>query len=344
MRKLMSVPLTLAGAAAAGLAYAHKVEPNLFRLRRYEVPVLPRGVRPLRILQVSDIHMIPGQYRKVRWLRSLAALEPDFVVNTGDNLSHPDGIGSVLDALEPLMERPGVFVMGSNDYLAAKPMNPAKYLRGGDPSKRTRGQGPMNDWRRLRDGFLKAGWLDLTNRSDRLTLPGASGPVIGLVGVDDPHIRRDDYPAAAAQLVDAGTAATGPAGPKTTPGAAAAPTSPRGHGATVTSGAVTAVRVLPDTDLTLGVVHAPYRRVLDAMSADGLPLILAGHTHGGQLRLPLFGALVTNCDLDRRRASGLSTYGDSHLHVSAGCGTSRYAQVRFCCPPEATLLTLTPHS
>jgi predicted MPP superfamily phosphohydrolase len=319
MRKLVTVPLSLAGAAAAGLTYAHKVEPNLFRLRRYEVPVLPRGVRPFRILQVSDIHMIPEQYRKVRWLRSLAALEPDFVVNTGDNLSHPDGIGSVLDALEPLMELPGAFVMGSNDYLAAKPLNPTKYLRGGDPSKRTRGKGPANDWQKLRDGFSKAGWLDLTNRADRLTLPGAAGPVVGLVGVDDPHIRRDDYASASADLTDA--AGSGSA-----------------------SGTHSAARTLSGTDLTLGIVHAPYRRVLDAMSADGLPLILAGHTHGGQLRLPLYGALVTNCDLDRRRAAGLSTYAESHLHVSAGCGTSRFAQIRFCCPPEATLLTLTPRS
>lgn len=321
MRKLVTDPLSLVGAAAAGLTYAHKVEPNLFRLRRYEVPVLPRGVRPFRILQVADIHMIPEQYRKVRWLRSLAALEPDFVVNTGDNLSHPDGIGSVLDALEPLMELPGAFVMGSNDYLAAKPFSPTKYLRGGDPSKRTRGTGPTNDWQKLRDGFSKAGWLDLTNRTDRLTLPGAAGPVVGLVGVDDPHIRRDDYATAAADL-------------KT-------PTDTQ-EGAT--SGTHSAARTLPGTDVTLGVVHAPYRRVLDAMSADGLPLILAGHTHGGQLRLPLYGALVTNCDLDRRRAAGLSTYAESHLHVSAGCGTSRFAQVRFCCPPEATLLTLTPRS
>ena len=349
MRKLVTLPLTLAGAAAAGLAYAHKVEPAIFRLRRYEVPVLPRGVRPLRILQVSDIHMIPEQYRKVRWLRSLAALEPDFVVNTGDNLSHPDGIGSVLDALEPLMELPGVFVMGSNDYLAAKPLNPTKYLRRGDPSERTRGQGPLNDWQQLRDGFLKAGWLDLTNRSDCLTLPGASGPVIGLVGVDDPHIRRDDYAAAGAELVAAGRGSAGSAsgggGTSSTNGTGGTASGPAPSKASNQAlGTHSAARTLPDTDITLGVVHAPYRRVLDAMSADGLPLILAGHTHGGQLRLPLFGALVTNCDLDRHRASGLSTYGDSHLHVSAGCGTSRYAQVRFCCPPEATLLTLTPHS
>ena len=112
-------------------------------------------------------------------------------------------------------------------------------------------------------------------------------------------------------------------------------------------------------DLTLGVLHAPYQRVLDAMVRDGARLMIAGHTHGGQLCLPGYGALVTNCDLDRHRAKGLSRWwagagldprsalrpAPSHaawLHVSAGLGTSPYAPVRFACPPEATLLTLMP--
>lgn len=77
------------------------------------------------------------------------------------------------------------------------------------------------------------------------------------------------------------------------------------------------------------------------MTGDGANLVLAGHTHGGQLRLPGVGALVTNCDLDRARARGLSRHGTAHLHVSAGLGTSPYAPIRFACPPEATLLTLT---
>ena len=94
-------------------------------------------------------------------------------------------------------------------------------------------------------------------------------------------------------------------------------------------------------DLTLGVTHAPYLRVLDAMTADGADLVLAGHTHGGQLRVPGVGALVTNCDLPRAQAKGLSQYGDAALHVSAGLGTSPYAPFRFACRPEATLLTLT---
>ena len=85
----------------------------------------------------------------------------------------------------------------------------------------------------------------------------------------------------------------------------------------------------------------PTLRVLDAMAADNAQLILAGHTHGGQLRVPGYGALVTNCDLDPKRARGLSQHRSSALHVSAGLGCSRYAPFRFACPPEATLITLT---
>jgi predicted MPP superfamily phosphohydrolase len=97
----------------------------------------------------------------------------------------------------------------------------------------------------------------------------------------------------------------------------------------------------PNADLRLGLVHAPEPRVLDRFATDGYDLVLCGHTHGGQLRIPFYGALVTNCGIDRQRARWLSRYGDRMwLHVSAGLGTSPYAPIRFACPPEATLLTL----
>lgn len=99
----------------------------------------------------------------------------------------------------------------------------------------------------------------------------------------------------------------------------------------------------PAADVTIGVVHAPYVRALGSLREDGAQLILAGHTHGGQVCVPGYGALVTNCDLDTRRAKGLSRWPDAHgpwLHVSAGLGTSPYAPVRFACRPEATILTL----
>jgi predicted MPP superfamily phosphohydrolase len=92
--------------------------------------------------------------------------------------------------------------------------------------------------------------------------------------------------------------------------------------------------------LRLGVVHSPYRRALDAFERNGYGLLLAGHTHGGQVRLPGVGALVTNCDLPRGQVRGLSRWGSSWLHVSAGLGTSKYAPFRFACRPEASLLTV----
>jgi uncharacterized protein len=278
--------------AAGGLAYSAGYEVRSFRLRQVTVPVLPAGQAPLRVLQVTDLHMTPGQRRKQEWVRDLAALEPDLVVDTGDNLAHVEAVPAVLRALEPLLERPGAFVFGSNDFYGPVPKNPARYLK---PDDGRRATGKPLPWHDLRDAMREAGWADLTNA--RATVK-ANHREIELVGVDDPHVRRDRYDQVA-----------GPA----------------------TAGA----------DLTLGVVHAPYHRVVDRMAADGFPLVLAGHTHGGQLRVPYYGALVSNCDLDPRRARGLSRHSDSTLlHVSAGLGTSPYTPFRFACPPEATLLTL----
>lgn len=307
----MTTPLPVRLAAygattgAAALAWATLVEPRMFALRRYALPVLPRGSRPLRVLQVSDIHMVPGQRAKQEWIRSLAGLEPDLVVNTGDNLSHLEAVPPALEALAPLLERPGVFVMGSNDYFAPTPRNPARYLT------RNHAAAPLGrttlPTEELRAGMADRGWVDLDNARTTMAMEASR---IDLVGVDDPHIARDDYASVSA-----------PAD--------------------------------PDAALTIGVLHAPYQRVLDAMTADRAGLLLAGHTHGGQLCVPGFGAIVTNCDLDRGRAKGVSRWWTgagsgrqqpsdaAWLHVSAGLGASRFAPVRFACRPEATLMTLT---
>ncbi|MFE3069275.1 metallophosphoesterase [Streptomyces sp. NPDC059247] len=309
MRARYGIPLKitagLTATAAAGIVYAAGVEARSFRLRRVTVPVLPPGMSDLRVLQVSDIHMVSGQRKKRAWLQSLAGLRPDFVVNTGDNLSDPEAVPELLDALGPLMEFPGVYVFGSNDYYGPRLRNPALYLMEKVQGRHgLNGNKPVvgavhNPWEGIRDAFDAAGWANLTNTRGRLKLPQAD---LAFTGLDDPHIKRDRY-----------ERVTG--GPD------------------------------PDADFTMGVVHAPYLRALDAFTADGYELLLAGHTHGGQLCIPFYGALVTNCDLDTDRVKGLSTHTaggrTSYLHVSAGCGTSRYTPVRFACPPEVTLLTLT---
>jgi len=294
--------LATAAIGAAGLAYA-RWEAEHFTLRRATIPLLAQGQDPIRILHLSDLHLVPGQIRKQAWVRSLRELNPDLVVATGDFMSHADAVPHVLDTLDPLSDVPSAFVLGSNDYFAPKPINPAKYLKGPSQLQPNR---PMLPWPDLVAGLVDLGWVDLTHRGELLKVDGR---LVELRGVDDPHISRDRY-----ELV-AGPYAGG-------------------------------------ADLALGVVHAPYLRVLDGFAADGTDLIIAGHTHGGQLRLPFVGTLVTNCDLDRKRARGVSSHevpgraGEpprrSAMHVSAGLGTSPYAPFRFNCPPEASLLTLVP--
>jgi uncharacterized protein len=221
----------------------------------------------------------------------LAELEPDLVVNTGDNLAHQGAVPTALAALGPLLDRPGLFVFGSNDYFGPSPKNPTNYLF--KTSHRVTGE-PL-PWQDLRAAFTERGWLDMTHTRREIEV---KGQLVAVAGVDDPHLSRDRYDTIA-----------GPASPA--------------------------------ANLTLGMTHAPYTRVLDRFAADGYQLVLAGHTHGGQLCLPFKGALVTNCDLDPSRAKGPSRWGaHMQLHVSAGLGTSPYAPYRFCCRPEATLLTL----
>ena len=297
MHPWVRVGTAVAAAAGSTLAYSAGYEVRAFRLRRATVPCLPPGSSSLRVLHVSDLHLTPPQARKRDWVRALARLRPDLVINTGDNLSHPASVPYVVEAFEPLLDVPGAFVFGSNDYWGPVRKNPLRYFLANGGRKRF--HGPPLPWEGLRDQLTSAGWLDLTNARGQLTVDGSW---LAFAGVDDPHLRYDRLEAVRGEA-DA------------------------------------------TAHLRLGVTHAPYRRVLDAFTADGYDIVLAGHTHGGQLRVPGYGALVTNCDLDRRRARGLHRHTaggrTSWLHVSAGLGTSPYAPYRFCCPPEATLLTLT---
>ncbi|GAC67637.1 metallophosphoesterase [Gordonia soli] len=284
-----------AGAAAAGLFYSTVIERNAFTLRHSTLPVLEPGATPLRVLHISDLHMTPNQHLKQAWVSELEALEPDLVINTGDNLAHPQAVPSVIQSLGGLLSRPGLFVFGSNDYFGPTAKNPLKYF---DKNHERRHGEPL-PWQDLRAAFTERGWLDATHTVRELEVAGVR---VVAAGVDDPHLQRDRY--------------------ETVEG-----------------------RPNPLAHLRLGLTHSPEPRVLDRFAADGYDLTLAGHTHGGQLCLPFFGALVTNCELDRSRVKGVSNWGSTmKLHVSAGLGTSPYAPARFCCRPEASLLTLTPVS
>jgi predicted MPP superfamily phosphohydrolase len=298
--------IALGAVGAAGVAAATwgiGIERYLFTLRHATARSLPAGSRPLRILHVSDAHMAPWQHRKQRWLASLAQLRPDLVVNTGDNLGHERGLEGVRAAFAPFAGVPGVFVHGSNDVHAPSPRNPFRYFMG--PSARVP-TAPKLDTAAM-DAFFtdELGWTDLNNTAATLTVAGSR---IDLFGVDDAHRDWDDLEALPSAIDALG---------------------PRSADVPV-----------------LGVTHAPYQRVLNAFTDLGADAILGGHTHGGQVCIPGFGAVVANCDIPLKQAKGLSSWSHAGrtvpLNVSAGCGHSIYAPVRFACRPEATLLTLLP--
>jgi len=184
---LLKVAAAVAAVGGAGLAYAAGIEVRSFTIREVEIPCLPPGARPIRVLHVSDLHLTPSQGRKRAWLRSLARLEPDLVVNTGDNLAHLDAVPPLLAGFGPLLEVPGVFVFGSNDYYEPTPRNPLWYLTADDGGRITHTPRlPIED---LRAAFTTHGWLDLNNAGGRLEVLGSR---LAFAGVDDPHLRLDD--------------------------------------------------------------------------------------------------------------------------------------------------------
>jgi predicted MPP superfamily phosphohydrolase len=282
-------------AGAATLAYGGLIERNAYTLRRFDVPVLSPGSAPIRLLHVSDLHITPAQRRKHEWIRGLAELKPDVVINTGDTISAPDAVPAVLHALEPLLAFPGAFVPGNNDYHAPRPKNPVRYFI----PETNRVLGDPLPWPELAGAMTAAGWLDLTHV--RATLPVGDAQ-LALAGTDDPHLRRARYHRIAGKAD-------------------------------------------PSATVRIGVTHSPEPALLRSFAIDGYDLVLAGHTHGGQIRVPFGPAIVTNCGIDVHRARWLHRWDERmFFHICAGLGTNPYAPVRVACRPEASLLTLVPRT
>jgi uncharacterized protein len=297
------------GALALGaLAYGALVERERFTLRRETLPLLDPGSEPIRLLHLSDIHLAPWHGSTIAWIRQLRDVDPHVVVGTGDFLGHPEGLSPLTEALIPLAGIPGVVTHGSNDRVAPRFKNPLSYvLKPSTPDDHTRGT-PM-DFEGLQALYSRLGWSDIDNGVHRLEVQGST---LEWVGVGDAHYGLDDLGALPGAVDEAREDIEG--------------TSTRGSA------------------VTLGVTHAPYRRVLNALVTQGARAIFAGHTHGGQVCLPGGRALTTNSDLPTSMASGVHTWThqgkSAQLQVSAGLGTSIYAPIRLFCPPEAVLITL----
>ena len=269
--------------------------PMAYKVRSETLSILPPGSPEIRILHFSDLHLTPRRKTEISDIKTFASLKPDLVIGTGDFLAHRNAVPVVLDALSELLEIPGLYVFGSNDYYEPTFKNPLKYLIKDDGKRKL---GKDLPWMELDKGLGQHGWLNLNSKKDVITIKGIK---IEVRGTDDAHLNRDNYSQVQGTKQE-------------------------------------------NVNLSIGVTHAPYKRVLEAMAKDQVDLIFAGHTHGGQIRIPWFGdskALTSNCDLLLWRSRGLTGIANEPwLNVSAGMGANPYFRFRIFCPPEVTLLVI----
>ncbi|HEX9123744.1 MAG TPA: metallophosphoesterase [Actinomycetota bacterium] len=283
---LVRVLLAILAVGALCVLYGIFIERRWYRLGRYRLDILPAdGPEQLTLLHLSDLHFTRGSRALDRFLAGLP--QADLTAITGDLVGEPEAAEAVVEALRPVRGRlASYFVLGSNDYYVPRPLNYFKYfVKYRRPRRAARGR--AGDLIRL---LADDGWLLINNRREDVSLDGLR---VELMGLDDPHIGRQDLRVAS-----------------------------RRH---------------PER-FGLAVVHSP--DPLPELVALGWDLVVFGHTHGGQVRMPLVGALVTNSHMPRRIVSGLVRVGRSWAHISPGLGTSKYAPFRFLCRPEATLLEL----
>lgn len=286
---MLPVLLAIVGVGVACVAYGVLIERRWYHLVRHRLDILPTDGPPtLTILHLSDLHFVHHEPAKtIRFLASLPAA--DVTVVTGDFLAESEAVETVVEALRPVRGRlASWFVLGSNDYYQPRPLNYVAYFQ----RQRRRRRAAFGRADELAAQLVADGWQDLTNVRHTAQLDGLP---VELMGLDDAHIRWQDYRVAP--------------------------------------------RRVPDR-FGVAVMHSP-DSAPEAASL-GYDLIVAGHTHGGQVCLPIAGALVTNCSMPRRMVKGVIRMGNAILHTSPGLGTSKYAPFRFWCRPEATLLELGP--
>jgi hypothetical protein len=320
----------LGAAGAATLAYAYWLEPRNVRLERVTVRLpgsagrLPAG--GLRILHLSDSHFQGRNGRerakidRIRWLTS--GLEYDLLVHTGDFIHFDSGVENGLALIDAVpAPRLGAYaVLGNHDYAhyameQALPRMWKTFVREEREAGFPGWTAPLRfPWyvRYVRNTPLdgpRVGSNDTTGLMHRLEERGFSVLHNRAVRLQDAHSGLDMY-LAGVEDVSEGRPRLG----HTLDGIAA------GEPVVLLS-------------------HNP--DIVASPQIGRVGLVISGHTHGGQIVLPLWGPAHTQSwHLKRSEVSGLFLRGTTHVYVSRGIGEG--IPLRFNAAPQISLITLLP--
>ena len=260
-----------------------------FRLEHLHIPCAPLQ-RSLRILHLSDAHILPRDRAKCDFIRRITDDDYDMVCFTGDVAEVPEAEHLIPGLLSRSPRLGAYVVLGNHDHLR----QPWGVMLEEFVTQRFTGKGRRSPVPELKARFeADKRWRVLLNET---VFHEFEGQRVAVVGVDDP----------------------------------------------VTGGGnlAVAMRGLKKADVLIGLVHAPTD--LASFSQRSFHLVLSGHTHGGQIRLPGLGALTTQCDLPRQLARGLHWNERTAVHISEGLGAGPFIRMRVNCPPRAHVITLGP--
>lgn len=262
------VLLTAALVGVVVYSYGHFVEPYWVEVTKVQLnsPKLTNLSRPIRVVQISDLHCDPVQRVENKLPGIIAAQKPDVIVFTGDAINSKSGLDIFRKCLKDVAKiAPTFAVQGNHDSRC------------------------WND-------------LALFKNTKVVNLNGTAQPV--RIGDQEIYVAGVDYDSE--KLVDK------------------------------------ALKAVPPDAFTLFLYHSP--DLIRELAKKPIDLVCVGHTHGGQVCLPFFGAIVTQSKYGKEYESGLYKVDNSYLYVNRGIGMEGGydPRVRFLARPEVTVFELQP--
>lgn len=334
------IPLTVLGLVIIIMLflYLFRYEPTNFKLSKISINIDDGTISDqeaknkgktsiLEILHLSDFHLRKGFKggRLFNFVQGLAVREYDLIFITGDMVESLDNADYLISMLEPLKAKYGKYaVLGVHDHY-----NKAFYEFAKNMFKQKRDYNAQNDSRILGSRLGKTGIEVLENENRILEIPGLPADRLEIIGIGDPVIGRDDLYQAFKEI-----------DPLKDEEIADDPDYEQSCRETFTLAGGSIHRINDPGKLRISLIHTPDSWVLSTLANKSTDIVFAGHTHGGQVRLPLIGAIISGCRIKTRFASGLFYLQRMVLYISRGLGEGRYSQFRFYCPPEASIITV----
>lgn len=327
---------------------------------------------PLKILHLSDFHLradLKGQ-KLANFIKTLSLDSYDFIFITGDMVEKDELQGKLLETLKSLKAKYGIYaVFGAHDYYNKKP---AEFIK--NMFKKKESYSRENDVAGLRIKLESIGIKVLQNES--LILKGVAGyDEIDIVGVDDPLINKMDLKKSLSgifqndediKIINVAPESLSLKDFSNTQGykdSKLIGSSQSENGEfeyqknqyLINSEKIIKTKEYKEAfglslnkyhslgeskKLKIALIHTPDSYALVNIALNGIDIVFAGHTHGGQVRVPTIGAIISGCNLKTKYAAGLFYFKDFVLQVSKGLGEGRFSRFRIYCDPEAIITTI----